>query len=59
MNYSNSKVLGKCCKNDSKYSALYNNEPLENFWLFLCEEHVFSETFEKNRVKLEKIEAKK
>lgn len=58
MNTQNKKILGKCCKNKSSYSALYNNEPLENFWLLLCEEHAFSKIFEKNVIKLERIEAK-
>lgn len=49
------KAIGKCCNNKSKYSALYNNKPLENFRVCLCEEHAFSETFEKNMIRLEKL----
>ena len=57
MKNSNEEVVGVCCEKESKYSALYNNEPLENFCILLCEEHAFSETFEKNLIKLEKLRA--
>jgi hypothetical protein len=58
MNDSKEEQIGKCCNKKSLYSALYNNEPLENFRILLCEEHAFSEMFEKNLLKLEKLGVK-
>lgn len=54
----NVKQIGKCCRKKSRYCALYNNKPLENFKILLCEEHAFSEIFEKNLIKLEKLGVK-
>ena len=58
MNNFNEEQIGRCCNKKSLYSALYNNEPLENFRILLCEDHAFSEIFEKNLLKLEKLGVK-
>jgi len=53
------KVFGKCCENTSRYSGLYNNEPLDNFIVLLCSDHAFEESYTKNLIKLEKLGEKK
>ena len=49
-------IAGKCCRNKPKFSALYNNEPLDNFIILLCTDHAFSEPFTNNVIKIKKIE---
>lgn len=58
MNNFNEEQIGRCCHKKLLYSALYNNEPLENFRILLCEDHAFSKIFEKNLIKLEKLGVK-
>jgi len=49
------KIIGKCCNEESKYTALYNNEPLENFIILLCSDHAFDNQFTKNAIKITKL----
>jgi len=48
-------VVGKCCSKESKFIAHYDNEPLENFAILLCSDHVLAEPYTKNVTKIIKI----
>lgn len=52
-----SNPIGKCCKNEPKYSAEVDNSPLDSFCILLCHIHAFDPVFTKNTIKIEKLEA--
>jgi len=53
------RIIGRCCTNPSKFQALYNNKPLDDFIILLCSVHALDEPYTKNVIKIIKSEGAK
>lgn len=49
-------LVGRCCKNKSDHLVYFNGNPSRNYAVYLCSNHLNTPPFDKNILKVIKLE---
>ena len=49
-------IIGRCCTNKARYLIKFSGDPIEDYWIILCDEHINIEPYNKNIIESNELE---